>query len=97
MMAGLPVVGLATTEMTTVVEDGVNGYVDTRVDRLIDRMLDLLRDPDQAARLGEAARRCALERFNIDRFAADWLATFEDVASRSSLPGPTHARLAPSA
>lgn len=87
MMAGLPVLGLATTELPTVIEDGESGHVDTRVDRLVEHMQRLIADPDEAARLGEGARRRALERFNIDRFAQDWLATFEEVASRGARPG----------
>src|SRR5436305_383123 len=31
MMLGMPVVGLATTEMATVIENGVSGYVDTDI------------------------------------------------------------------
>lgn len=84
MMAGLPVVGLGTTEMTTVIENGVNGYVDTRVDRLVEHMQRLIADPEEAARLGEQARARAEERFSIDRFAEDWLDTFEEVASRGN-------------
>jgi hypothetical protein len=72
MMLGVPVVGLATTEMVTAVENGVSGYVDTDVRRLIDRMHGLIADPAEARRLGEGARRVAHERFNIERFARDW-------------------------
>ncbi|MDQ3503397.1 MAG: glycosyltransferase [Actinomycetota bacterium] len=36
MALGLPIVGLATTEMATVVQNGVNGYVETDVDRVVD-------------------------------------------------------------
>ena len=32
MMLGMPIIGLATTEMVTAVQNGVNGYVDTNVD-----------------------------------------------------------------
>ncbi|MGE3961548.1 MAG: glycosyltransferase family 4 protein [Dehalococcoidia bacterium] len=93
MMLGLPVVGLATTELPTVVEDGVSGYTDTRIDVLVERMRGLLRDPDLARRLGEAGRSHALDRFGIDRFVADWLGAFEEVASRGSQPGTAHAGL----
>lgn len=34
-MVGLPIIGLATTEMVTVVENG-SGYVDTDVDKLVE-------------------------------------------------------------
>lgn len=84
MMVGLPVVGLATTEMPTVVQNGVSGYVDSRVDLLVECMRRLASDPEAAARLGETAREHARERFGIDRFSADWLAVFEEVASRGS-------------
>lgn len=83
MMLGMPVVGLATTEMVTAVDNGVSGFVDTDVDNLIDRMRDLLADEGLARQLGEGARRAAMERFSIDRFVRDWLDTFRDVTSTS--------------
>lgn len=79
MMLGVPVVGLATTELATVVDNGVSGWVDTDVDRLIGHMRDLLADPAEARRLGEGARRTAQERFSIDRFVADWDMAFRQV------------------
>jgi hypothetical protein len=39
-------------------------------------MRRLLADPDEARRLGEAARRTALARFNIERFVREWCAAF---------------------
>jgi glycosyltransferase involved in cell wall biosynthesis len=72
MMLGMPVVALATTEYATAVENGVSGYADTNVERLIERMRALLDDPAEARRLGEGARRTALERFGIERFVRDW-------------------------
>lgn len=32
----------------------------------------LLRDRNEALRMGEAGRRMAMERFGIERFVADW-------------------------
>jgi glycosyltransferase involved in cell wall biosynthesis len=72
MMVGMPIVGLATTEMVTAIENGVSGYVDTDVSRLVEHMHSLLANPDEARRLGEGARRKAIQRFNIQRFIADW-------------------------
>jgi hypothetical protein len=86
MMLGMPVVGLATTELATVVENGVSGWVDTSVDRLIEKMSELLDDRDQARRLGEGARRAATERFSIDRFARDWDSAFRFVCGRAEQP-----------
>jgi glycosyltransferase involved in cell wall biosynthesis len=79
MMTGMPVVALATTEMATVIRDGVHGFIDTDGDKLSSRMKLLLRDREEARRLGEAARHMALERFGIARFAADWNAAFLEV------------------
>ena len=72
MMVGMPIVGLATTEMAAVIENDRNGYADTHVDRLIDCMKDLLANPGKARQLSEGARRYAMERFSIERFARDW-------------------------
>jgi hypothetical protein len=86
MMLGMPIVGLATTEMATAVENGVSGYVDTSVERLIARMQGLLADPAEARRLGEGARRAARERFDIRRFAQDWDRAFRLVTSTAAHP-----------
>jgi glycosyltransferase involved in cell wall biosynthesis len=83
MMLGMPIIGLATTEMVTAVENGVSGYVDTNVDRLIEVMNELIADPAEAKRLGEGARRQAMERFNIQRFSRDWDEVFNLVAENS--------------
>lgn len=72
MMIGMPVVALATAEMATVIEDGANGYSDTRVERLGECMRELLRSPSLARDIGQAGRRRAQERFSIERFSADW-------------------------
>jgi len=77
----MPIVGLATTEMSTVIDNGVSGYVDTNVDALIERMQALIEDPQLARRLGEGARRYACERFHIDRFTDDWNQAFRFVTT----------------
>lgn len=76
MMVGVPIVGLATTEMSTAIINGQSGFVDTNTDALVQRMRELLRDERLARQLGEGARRYALERFGIERFVADWNAAF---------------------
>jgi glycosyltransferase involved in cell wall biosynthesis len=72
MMIGMPIIGLATTEMASVIVNGVNGYASTNVDQLIEWMNQLIASPAEAHRLSQAARDYALERFNIQRFARDW-------------------------
>jgi hypothetical protein len=84
MMAGMPIVALATAEMATVIENGVSGYAATDPAVLIERMRDLLRSPALARQLGEGARRLARERFSIERFSADWDAALRHVTSCAS-------------
>jgi glycosyltransferase involved in cell wall biosynthesis len=72
MMIGMPVIGLATTEMAAAVQNGVTGFVHTDMDLIIGEMKNLLHDPARARQLGQEARKYARERFNIERFARDW-------------------------
>ncbi len=94
MMLGMPIVGLATTEMASTIEHGKSGYVHTDPEVLIEGMRYLLAHPQEARRLGAAARAVALERFNIERFARDWLDAFTTVAARryaaAALPAALH-------
>jgi hypothetical protein len=79
LAAGVPVVGLATTEMVSVIENGRNGFIATDVSSLVQRMSELLVDPGLARELSEGAQRTARERFSIERFASDWEATLREV------------------
>jgi glycosyltransferase involved in cell wall biosynthesis len=91
MMLGLPIVGLATTELATTIENGVSGFIHTDVGRLIAEMRNLLTDPDEARRLGEGARRAARARFSIERFARDWDDTLRLVTSTERRRSPVAA------
>lgn len=82
MSLGIPIVGLATTEMVTAVTNNVNGYVDTDVNVLIQHMRHLLAHPEDAARFSERARKTGRARFGIKRFTADWDRTLRDVVHR---------------
>lgn len=84
MMVGLPVAGLATTEMVTVIRDGASGILHTNPQYLIARMKNLLEDKDLALRLGRAGKEIALKRFNIDRFTRDWYKLFSEVIRKKS-------------
>src|SRR5215213_4912631 len=53
MMLGVPIVGLATTEMATTIENGISGYVETDLQRLVERMQGLLSNPAEARLLGQ--------------------------------------------
>ena len=80
MMIGLPVVGLATTELPRHIAASGGGYVDTELSRLVDVSRELIGDRGYAAELGRKARAYARERFAIERFAADWDRVFREVA-----------------
>lgn len=82
MMIGLPVIGLATTELPRIIHDSGGGYVDTELARLVDVSHELIRDRGRAQELGRRAREYARERFAIGRFAADWDAVFTQVAAQ---------------
>jgi len=84
MMIGLPVVTLATTEYTTVIKDGINGFIHTDVDYLVEKMKLLLDNPSMAAKLGFAAKKTAQERFGIERFVDDWEKLFESVTNKKT-------------
>ena len=81
MLIGQPVVGLATTELATVIRSGENGYIDNRPEALADTMRRLLRDPGLAREWGERGQQLARERFNIDRFVADWMQVLHEVTT----------------
>jgi hypothetical protein len=91
MTIGMPVVALATTELPTVIEHGVTGYVSNDPEELFAAMERLLADRDHARRIGEAGRAVARERFGLDRFARDWNCAFAraiDLAAQPAGVGP---------
>jgi len=79
MTIGMPIVALATTELPTVIENGVHGFISNEIDVLAGRMQFLIDHPDEAARMGQNARQSAQERFSIPRFVADWNRLFFEV------------------
>lgn len=87
MLLGAPVVALATTEMPTVVRDGINGIASTDPAHLEAGMRALLEDAGLARRLGDAGRETARERFSIDRFAREWEAVLREAVERGRRGG----------
>ena len=83
MMIGMPIVGLATTEMATAIDHAESGYIDTNLANLVGHMQELLRNPALARELGVTARRRARARFGIERFCADWNAALAEVTDIS--------------
>jgi len=81
MMTGVPIIGLATTEMSVTIKNNYSGFIDTNVNALIQKMEMLLNDHGRAKELGEGAKETAREKFNIERFKKDWLETFTAVST----------------
>lgn len=77
MMVGLPVVALATTELPTVIHNGVSGYINTNPKILIQGAQELIADKQLAHKMGQAARDYARARFGMERFKRDWNQAFE--------------------
>ncbi|TSD63344.1 glycosyltransferase family 4 protein [Inquilinus sp. KBS0705] len=81
MMMGLPVVGLATTELSSVIDNGYSGFIHTDINYLIGKMHLLIADRELAREIGANGRDVAMQRFNIDRFVNDWERLFNEVAN----------------
>ncbi|MFL5811866.1 MAG: glycosyltransferase [Flavisolibacter sp.] len=77
MMLGIPVVGMATTELSSVLIDGHSGFIHTDINYLVRKMELLLEEPELAAKIGKEGKRVAQERFNIRRFTRQWKDQFE--------------------
>jgi glycosyltransferase involved in cell wall biosynthesis len=78
MHLGMPVVALATTEVTEAVPDGA-GVVSNRLDVLTDAVREFVADPDHARAVGARARAAALARYGLPRFLDDWERLLKEV------------------
>lgn len=82
MMAGLPVVGMATTELSTVIQNEHNGFIHTDLDYLVEKMKFLLRNREAARAMGSHGSDTARVRFDINRFTRDWQRLFEEAIQK---------------
>jgi len=83
MMLGMPVVGLATTEMAASIRNGYSGFTDTNISQLIDKMHILINNKDLAMEIGGNAKEVARSKFSITRFTKEWENLFLAVSRRS--------------
>jgi len=87
MHLGMPVVALGTTEVHEAVPEDA-GTVSTRLDVLSAALRRYMDDPEEARKVGRAARAAALRRYGLERFLADWdevLASWTGAQSNASL------------
>jgi glycosyltransferase involved in cell wall biosynthesis len=80
MHLGMPVVAVATTEAPEAVPAAA-GIVTNRLDRLTEGLRRLAAEPARARRMGEAARRYALERYGLARFLSEWDQLLQEAAA----------------
>ncbi len=78
MHLGMPVVALATTEVTEAVPPGA-GVVSNRIEELTDAVRAFTADPAHARVVGEKARTAALARYGLARFLDDWERLIKEV------------------
>ena len=72
MMTGMPIVGLGTTALPTIIENEVSGFVHSDLIFLMEKMQTLLNHQQLAVQLGEKARQAAIKFYNSNRFLTDW-------------------------
>lgn len=82
MSAGRPVICTNTPVLTEYVTDGVTGLLVPPSDpnKLRDAIMWMARNPQEAEAMGQAARRCYLERFTFEQFAVRIHQRLEEVA-----------------
>jgi glycosyltransferase involved in cell wall biosynthesis len=95
MSMGLPVVGWAAGNLPSLADDRVEGRIvpEGDVDGLAKALLELVDDPELRRRMGDAARKRALQRPSWSESAAAWFGAIKEVVSssprtRSQTPRP---------
>jgi spore maturation protein CgeB/ubiquinone/menaquinone biosynthesis C-methylase UbiE/thioredoxin-like negative regulator of GroEL len=75
MATGMPVV--SSWNKSSPIEDGKNGYISKDLDYLNQRIESLLKNPEEARRLGEQAQKTVQEKFPLNRFLQSWQKAIE--------------------
>lgn len=87
MAAGLPIVASYESGATTLVQDGVEGFIvpPREPGRIADAMIQLAQDPALCQRMGEAARRMGAERNTWQDYGDRLLAEYKRRLERAAL------------
>ncbi len=89
MTVGIPIVGLGTSEMPHVITNKVSGFIGNNINWLIEKMRFLLRNPEDAKKIGNEGKKIAEQRFDINRFTNEWEYLFEEVIESYKLKSQT--------
>lgn len=81
MAAGCAIVTRTNAMLSTVIEDGVNGFLADTPEAFRAKLIELLEDPAKAATMGQRARETAISRFDLNRFRRQWDEVFRKAAS----------------
>lgn len=82
MACGCPVVSMDNCAISEFIEDGVNGYLSNDEVELRLWIKHLMDNPDQAATMGEEARKTILNKCSTKRFVAEWDNIFNQAYER---------------
>jgi glycosyltransferase involved in cell wall biosynthesis len=84
LACGVPVISSRVGGQPEAVRDGVNGFLcePDRPEQFIERTARMAADPELTRRLSEAARRTAVEQFNIDTYIDNLAEYYERVLAR---------------
>lgn len=88
MMLGRPVIASASGGLSEIVEDGATGYLvpPGNADILSQRLISLLHNAEMAQRMGQSARRRAVEKFSIGVCADQFAALYAELMSQTGKP-----------
>jgi glycosyltransferase involved in cell wall biosynthesis len=91
MAVGLPIVATRVPGNCELIRDEDSGLLVEPKDpqALAQAIIRLLSSPEQAARLGQAARETAASRFAIQRIGQDYLALYAELLSQTSNGRPS--------
>ena len=65
----------------------INGFASNNMRELYDYIEFLYHNPDEAVRIGQAARKTAQEVFHIDKFVVQWNEVLEQITYESDGSG----------
>lgn len=76
MATGMPVV--STSNRTSPIENGVNGYISNDIETLRASVAELLKNPDKAREMGQRAKETVQKRFGVTAFLKSWAEVIQE-------------------